>query len=60
LKNHNKDSNIIKSYLSNMSDNYKNNNTNERIVIDYIAGMTDDYVLREYNNYLKNKHNKKE
>lgn len=59
LKNHNKDSNIIKSYLSNMSDNYKNNNTNERIVIDYIAGMTDDYVLREYNNYLKNKHNKK-
>ena len=46
LKTNNKESNIIKSYLSNMSDDYKKN-TNERIVIDYIAGMTDDYTLKE-------------
>ena len=55
LKTNNKDSNIIKSYLSNMSDEYKNN-SNERIVIDYIAGMTDDYTLKEYNKILKSKH----
>ena len=60
LINNNKESNIIKSYLSNMSKEYVDNSSNARIVIDYIAGMTDDYVLREYNNYLKNKHNKKE
>ena len=56
LKTNNKESNIIKSYLSNMSDDYKKN-TNERIVIDYIAGMTDDYTLKEYNKILKTKHN---
>ena len=59
LKTNNKDSNIIKSYLSNMSDEYKNN-SNERIVIDYIAGMTDDYTLKEYNKILKSMHNKEE
>ena len=58
LENNNTDSNIIKSYLANMSDEYKNNNSNARIVIDYIAGMTDDYTLREYNNYLNLAHTK--
>ncbi len=58
LENNNIDSNIIKSYLANMSDEYKNNNSNARIVIDYIAGMTDDYTLREYNNYLNLAHTK--
>lgn len=53
LKYNNKDSNIIKSYLSNMSDEYKNSNSHERIVIDYIAGMTDDYCRSEYNKYVK-------
>ena len=56
----NKDSNIIKSYLNNMSGEYKSNNSKERIVIDYIAGMTDDYTLKEYNKILKSKHNKGE
>ncbi len=60
LNNNNKESNIIKSYLNNMSDEYKNNNSNERIVIDYIAGMTDDYTLKEYNKILKSKHTNKE
>lgn len=58
LENNNTDSNIIKSFLANMSDEYKNNNSNARIVIDYIAGMTDDYTLREYNNYLNLAHTK--
>lgn len=60
LNTNNKDSNIIKSYLNNMSDEYKSNNSKERIVIDYIAGMTDDYTLKEYNKILKSKHNKGE
>ena len=55
LENNNQDSNIIKSYLNNMSLEYKKNN-NERIVIDYIAGMTDDYTLKEYNKIIKSKH----
>ena len=55
LENNNQDSNIIKSYLNNMSLEYKKN-SNERIVIDYIAGMTDDYTLKEYNKIIKNKH----
>ena len=58
LENNNTDSNIIKSFLANMSDEYKNSNSNARIVIDYIAGMTDDYTLREYNNYLNLAHTK--
>lgn len=55
LENNNQDSNIIKSYLNNMSLEYKKN-SNERIVIDYIAGMTDDYTLKEYNKIIKSKH----
>lgn len=49
LKNNDKEANIFKIYLNNMSEEYKNNNTLERIVIDYIAGMTDDFLLNEYN-----------
>ncbi len=59
LKQCNKDSNIIKSYLANMSDAYKNEKI-EQIVIDYIAGMTDDFTLKEYNKILKKKHTNKE
>ena len=58
IKNNNEDSNIISSYLANMTDDYKKN-TPERIAIDYIAGMTDDYIMREYHNYIENIHNKK-
>ena len=60
LENNNGESNIIKSYLNNMSDEYKNNNSRERIVIDYIAGMTDDYCVSEYNKYKKIGNNIKE
>ena len=60
LENNNKESNIIKSYLKNMSEEYKRNNSKERIVIDYIAGMTDDYCEFEYNKYVKNDNNSME
>jgi len=50
LKNRNYDSVIYKSYLNNMSEEYKNN-TNERIVIDYLAGMTDDYIMKQYKEF---------
>ena len=60
LDDNNQDSNIIKSYLSKMSDKYKSLNSKKRIVIDYIAGMTDDYILKEYNKIANIKHNKKE
>lgn len=59
IKENNQESNIIKSYLNNMSDSYKQNKP-ERIVIDYIAGMTDDYTLKEYNKILKTKHTNNE
>lgn len=60
LQENNLNSNIIKSYLSNMDTKYLKSNSFSRIAIDYIAGMTDDYILKEYNNYLENIHNKKE
>lgn len=51
LKDENKEANIYKIYLNNMSEEYKNENTKERILIDYIAGMTDDFLLNEYNRF---------
>ncbi len=50
----NEDAPIIKSYLNNMSEEYKKN-TSERIVIDYIAGMTDAYFIKTYNSINKDK-----
>ena len=60
LKENNPESNIVSSYMTNMSADYKNSNSFERIAIDYIAGMTDDYIKKEYNNYLEKNHNKHE
>ena len=53
LKTENKETNIYKIYLNNMTEEYKNNTTKERIVIDYIAGMTDDFFTKEYKNVAK-------
>lgn len=47
LNNMNKDSSIYKSFLNNMSDEYKKN-TKERIVLDYISGMTDEFFEKQY------------
>lgn len=40
------ESDIISSYLNNMSEEYRKN-SKERIAIDYIAGMTDSYFVKE-------------
>lgn len=48
LNESNFDSIIYKSYLANMSENYKTKNKNERIALDYIAGMTDEYLKLQY------------
>lgn len=43
-----KDNNIFKIYLDNMSDEYKKTTSTARIVIDYISGMTDEYFISEF------------
>lgn len=48
LKEENKDSDIYKVYLNNMSKEYLENTKNERKIIDYIAGMTDEYLLKMF------------
>lgn len=55
LNNENKEENIYKVYLKNMTEEYKKNTTKARIVIDYIAGMTDDYFTKEYNKIIDKK-----
>ena len=47
LVEHNTDSLIYKSYLDNMTDEYKEN-TNARIVLDYVSGMTDEYFNEQF------------
>ena len=47
LVNHNTDSVIYKSYLNNMSDEYREN-SNARIVLDYVSGMTDEYFNEQF------------
>lgn len=57
LKKEDKEKDIHKIYLKNMTEEYKNNTTKERIVIDYIAGMTDDYFTKEYMKIIDKKNN---
>lgn len=54
IKDNNKDSNIYKIFLNNMTENYLNNTTDVRKVIDYIAGMTDEFITREYEEIKSN------
>ena len=53
LKENNKKSPIVNSYIANMKEEYLQNNSLNRIVIDYIAGMTDDYFVKEYKRITK-------
>lgn len=46
-----KENDIFKLYLKDMSDTYVQNNTNSQIIIDYIAGMTDNFLQRQYEKY---------
>jgi dGTPase len=43
---------ISKSFLKEMSEDYKLNNKPFRIVCDYIAGMTDDYFNNEFKAFM--------
>lgn len=55
LEENNKETNIYKIYLNNMTEEYKNNTTDARKIIDYISGMTDDYFIKEYMKILDKK-----
>lgn len=45
IETENKESDIYKTFLNNMSDEYLKENSPKRMIIDYIAGMTDEYFL---------------
>lgn len=51
LETNDKENDIYKLYLKDMSDTYMQNNTNSQIIIDYIAGMTDNFLQRQYEKY---------
>ena len=51
IKNNDRECDIYKLYLSEMTSDYNKNNTPERKAIDYIAGMTDDYFINQYYKY---------
>ena len=46
-----KDNDIFKEYLNNMSEEYLKNNSDSQKIIDYISGMTDNYLQRQYEKY---------
>ena len=48
IKKNDRDANIFKVFLDNMSEDYLIDTSDERKVIDYIAGMTDDFIVKEY------------
>lgn len=43
----NRNSDIYKVFIINMSNEYLENTSDERVVLDYIAGMTDEYLLEK-------------
>lgn len=46
-----KNNDIYKVYLNNMSEDYLRNNSDSQKIIDYISGMTDNYLQRQYEKY---------
>jgi dGTPase len=55
LNTNNLESNIYKTFLDNMNEDYIKNTSNERKVIDYIAGMTDYYFTKVYEDIKQEK-----
>lgn len=43
-----KENDIYKLYLNNMSEEYLKSNSDSQKIIDYISGMTDNYLQRQY------------
>lgn len=54
VNNNNTESEIIKNYLSKMSNMYLKETSNKRKVIDFIAGMTDEYLISCYDRIHNN------
>ena len=54
IKENDLESDINKTFLSSMCQEYLNSTTDERKVIDYIAGMTDDYLINQAKKLTKN------
>ena len=46
-----KENDIYKLYLNNMSEEYLKSNSDSQKIIDYISGMTDNYLQRQYEKY---------
>lgn len=46
-----KENDIYKEYLNQMSEDYIKNNSDSQKIIDYISGMTDNYLQRQYEKY---------
>lgn len=46
-----KENDIYKEYLKDMSEDYINNNSDSQKIIDFISGMTDNYLQRQYEKY---------
>ena len=55
LNTNNLESNIYRTFLDNMNEDYIKNTSNERKVIDYIAGMTDYYFTKVYEDITQRK-----
>lgn len=46
-----KENDINKIFLNDMSENYINNTNDARKVIDYLSGMTDEFFMKQYEKY---------
>ena len=55
IKNNNTDSDIYKTLLNGMNEEYIKNTNPKRIVIDYISGMTDEYFIDKVNKIMSEK-----
>lgn len=51
LKTQNKENDIYRIFLDNMSKEYQEENTDAEKIIDYLAGMTDNFIERQYEKY---------
>lgn len=51
LKTQNKENDIYRIFLDNMSEKYHEENTDAEKIIDYLAGMTDNFIERQYEKY---------
>lgn len=53
IENSEKEEDIFRLFLNDMSSSYNENESVSRKVIDYIAGMTDDFFMKQYRKYFE-------